>query len=230
MKTFAIHQPNYLPYLGYFYKMAQCDIFVYLDSVQYPRGQSFAARNRIKTSQGAHYLTIPVKVPKEKEGKAKYFEIEYADDKWKRKHLNTIRRNYSRALYFDEIYSLYESVIQKKQTFLENNIELIEKIASYLSISCKRIKLSELLPQFGKKTELICEIGKKLQASHYLSGTGGGKDYNDPVLMLDNGITLLYSDFKHPQYTQLYGEFVSHLSILDVLFNVGKNAINFTRR
>ena len=70
-RTVAIHQPNYLPWLGYFYKMINCDIFVYLDAVQYPRGQSFAARNRIKNPNGASYLTIPTQVPHGRKGKVR---------------------------------------------------------------------------------------------------------------------------------------------------------------
>ncbi|MBD3224736.1 MAG: hypothetical protein GF313_08400, partial [Caldithrix sp.] len=76
MKTLmAMHQANYLPWIGYFYKMMQSDVFVYLDNVQYPRGQSFAARNRIKTPNGPSYLTVPISLPKGQKGKASYREV-----------------------------------------------------------------------------------------------------------------------------------------------------------
>ncbi|NOX90296.1 MAG: WbqC family protein, partial [Calditrichaeota bacterium] len=88
-RIMAMHQPNYIPWLGYFYKIAKADIFVYLDIVQFPRGKSFAARNRIKTPNGATYLTIPVSLPKGKEGKVLYTEVRFADEQWKKKHLKS---------------------------------------------------------------------------------------------------------------------------------------------
>ena len=226
-KVFAAHQPNYIPYLCYFYKMAKCDYFVYLDNVEFSRG-SFANRNKIKTPQGQQYLTIPISTPKGKKGVVSYQEVKYASNFWKKKHLKSVSQVYARAPYFYQIYPIYESIIMKEnQSFVDKNIELIEAFASYLNIQSKRIRLSEILDEFGNKTNLICNIGEKLQASFYLSGTGGGVEYNDGDLMNRRGIKLVYSDFKHPYYPQLWGEFVSHMSIMDVLFNVGKEAQKF---
>jgi hypothetical protein len=220
-KKVAMHQPNYVPWLGYFYKMAKCDYFVYLDGVQYPRGQSFAARNRIKTTNGAAFLTIPVRSTHGHEGKVLYSEIECADSKWKDKHLKTIEFNYKRARYFPEIFSLYETQLKKTERFMDININLIEAFANYLDIKSERLKLSQILPHFGQKTQLIIDICKRLGANIYLSGEGGGRDYNDPVLLTEHNIQLEYTNFNHPEYQQLWGEFVSHLSVIDLLFNHG---------
>lgn len=219
-KTVAIHQPNYIPWLGFFHKMAGCDTFVLLDTVQFPRGQSFAARNRVKTHNGTTYLTIPVSVPGE-EGKATYREVRFAGTKWKRKHLKTVEMNYKKAPYFDEVYSLFAEPVEKQDDFTGLTVALIDRFAGYLGIESERVLLSELLDDFGEKTRLIVDICQALDADTYLSGTGGGKEYNDEQLLNDEGIKLRYDDFVHPEYPQLWGNFESHLSILDLLFNCG---------
>jgi hypothetical protein len=224
--VFSIHQPNYLPYTGYFYKIAVSDVFVILDSVQYPRGQSFSARNRIKTPQGAVYLTIPVAIPGNNEGKVSYLEVEFAETKWKEKHIKTLAANYKRAPFFNEIMDIYSETLTANDRFAELNINLIHAFLKYLKINTKIIRLSELLKEFGKKTNLIIDIGKALNAGTYLSGTGGGKEYNDEVLLSQNGITLVYSKFKHPVYPQLWGGFIPNLSIIDFLFSCGPQSGN----
>ncbi len=227
--TVAIHQANYIPWLGYFHKMAHCDYFVYLDTVQYPRGQSFSPRNRIKTPNGVTFLTIPVKHPPGKEGKALYTEIEFADARWKQKHLKTVMLSYKRAPFFEEIYPFYEQALLENNRFLELNIALIEAVAVYLGIPSKRMRLSEMLDNFGQKTDLIVDICKQLGADTYLSGVGGGKEYNDEETLNQNGIRLVYSKFEHPVYPQLWGDFVSHLSVLDALFNCGPETREFLK-
>ena len=220
MTTFAMHQPNYIPWLGYFYKMFHCDVFVYLDTVQYPQGRSFSARNRIKTPQGATYLTIPVQLP-HGHGRTLYSEVAFANDTWREKHLRSVALSYKRAPYFDEIYPLYEAPLRSQQRFVDLNIALIEAFAAYLGISSRRVRLSELPGDFGHKSKLIADIGRALEASVYLSGTGGGKVYNDTAVLHEHGIELIYSKFEYPRYTQLWNDFTADLSILDVLFNCG---------
>ena len=221
MTTVAIHQPNYIPWPGYFHKLAACDVFVYLDAVQYPRGQSFAPRNRIKTPNGVTFLTIPVSVPKGTEGKASYLEVEFADEKWQRKHLATVEQSYGRASHFDEVYPLYERGLEEGETFVDLNIGLIEAFASYLGIETRRVRLSELLPSFGQKTELIVDVCRALDADAYLSGSGGGRDYTDEALLKESGIELRYDEFESLEYPQLWGDFEPNLSVLDLLLNRG---------
>lgn len=223
-KILSIHQPNYIPWLGYFYKIARSDVFVYLDSVQYPRGQSFSARNRVKTPNGPTWLTIPVSIPDGMKGKASFLEVDFATDKWRKKHLRTIQMSYAKAPFFDEILELIEEPILHESSFVELNITLIEEICKYLNISTKRIRLTELLTEYGEKTQLIIDICKEADANIYLSGTGGGKEYNDEAFLNEHDIELIYSDFKHPEYDQLWGDFESHLSIIDLLMNHGKES------
>jgi len=217
----AMHQPNFIPWLGYFYKIYACDIFIYLDAVQYPRGQSYAARNRIKTPNGVSFLTVPVRITKGSGGKVKYTEVEFAEQNWRGKQIKTLTMNYKRAPFFPEIIPLVRAPIESATSLVELNIGLIEGIANYLKIDTKRIRLSEILTSFGQKTDLIVDICQAVGANIYLSGTGGGRDYNDEKLLARNGITLAYSDFIHPVYSQLWSEFTPGLSILDLLFNHG---------
>lgn len=224
-KTMAMHQANYIPWIGYFYKMAHCDVFVYLDDVQYPRGKSFSARNRIKTPQGAKFLTIPVTKTGGKEGKVLYRDVQFADNEWQEKHKKTLELNYKKAPYFDEVFSMYCLEIDRSTSLLELNIHLIEAIAEYLKISTQRVKLSDVLLTFGQKTDLIIDICNALEADIYLSGTGGGKVYNDEEKLSENGIKLIYNEFNHPVYPQLWEGFTPNLSILDLLFNCGRESI-----
>jgi hypothetical protein len=217
----AIHQPNYVPWPGYFHKLAACDVFVYLDAVQYPRGQSFAARNRIKTPNGVTYLTVPVSVPKGSEGKASYLEVDFADDKWRKRHLSTVEQSYARAPHFEEVFSLYAREVEAAETFVGLNIRLIDAFASYLGIDTRRVRLSELLPEFGQKTDLIVDVCRALDADAYLSGSGGGREYTDEAVLREQGIELRFDEFEYPRYEQLWGDFEPNLSVLDLLFNCG---------
>lgn len=222
MTVAAIHQPNYLPWPGYFHKLAAADVFVYLDAVQYPRGQSFAARNRIKTPNGVIYLTIPVSVPKGQEGKASYLEVEFAEERWRDKHLRTVEQSYRRAPHFEEVFELYRGGLERGQTFVDLNVGLIEAIAGYLGIETRRLRLSETLESFGEKTELIVDVCRAVGADVYLSGSGGGREYNDEELLAQHGIELRYDEYAYPEHQQLWDGFEPNLSVLDLLFNCGR--------
>ncbi len=223
MTVAAIHQPNYLPWPGYFHKLAAADVFVYLDAVQYPRGQSFAARNRIKTPNGVIYLTIPVSVPKGQEGKASYLEVEFAEERWRDKHLRTVEQSYRRAPHFDEVFELYRGELERGQTFVDLNVGLIEAITGYLGIETRRVRLSDTLESFGEKTELIVDVCRSVGADVYLSGSGGGREYNDEELLAQHGIELRYDEYAYPEHAQLWDGFEPNLSVLDLLFNCGRS-------
>lgn len=223
-ETFAMHQPNYLPGLSYFYKMLHCDVFVLLDTVQIPRGQSFANRNRVKTPNGPTFLTVPLHTPKGAKGKITYREAEMAGTKWKQKHLRTVEMNYKKAPYFDTVFPIYKDILLEDFSFNETNVALIEAFRYYLAINANLVRLSDLLNSFGQKNALIADIAGQLGATTYLSGAGGGKDYTNPEMLQQSGISVIYSDFQHPEYSQLWGDFVPQLSILDLLMNCGKES------
>jgi WbqC-like protein family len=219
--TVAIHQPNYIPWLGYFFKIAHANRFVFLDMVVYP-GRSLVNRNSIKTAHGAAWLTIPVL----KSGRSGQLigEVETDNTKgWAHRHLATIRSNYGRAPHFKEIFALlephYRAATRNSSSLADFNIGVICSIVTYLDVSTQFIRASELNVS-GQKTDLLLDICRAIGANTYLAGTGA-KSYQEDAKFEENGITPVYSPFSQESYTQLFGEFVGNLSVIDVLMNCG---------
>lgn len=219
----AIHQPNYLPWLGYFFKIAKCDRFVLLDNVQYSR-DGFVNRNKIKTPQGAAWLTVGV-LTKDRYGQL-INEVEINSSiPWSSIHEKSLFQNYSKAPYFRDYISFFQDIYHRKWERLVNlNDALINVICQILGIrSVEFIHASELNTS-GTSTELLVNICKAVGADTYLSGPSG-KEYMDEELFEKEGINLRYSDFKHPVYTQLWGDFTPNMSIIDLIFNEGERSL-----
>lgn len=217
----AIHQPNYIPWAGYFYKLLKSDIFVFLDDAQYTKN-SFINRNRIKGSQGEQWITIPIRF---KLGQA-INQVEFADSRWYVKHQKSFDTCYKKAPYYeqyrDELLHLLSS---NHRNLSELNIKVIEKVSNWLNITCEFV-LSSQLGIESKSDDRLVDIVKKVGGRVYLSGTGGAKYQNEDKFN-QNKITLKYYDFLPPVYPQIWGDFIPGLSILDLLFNCGPRAKNF---
>jgi hypothetical protein len=218
----AIHQPNFLPWLGYFYKLARVDAFVFLDSVPYSKN-SFSNRNRIKTQAGMQWLTVPV-CTSGKHGQSIEKLMTNPDENWKRKHLNALITSYGRAEHFNEVFGIlraqYGSV--EDRTYLADfNITLIRVICDYLGIAPHFYRSSELCV-LGQSTELLVNICQRLGAKYYLAGAGALK-YQEDVRFEDAGVHVTFSDFISCPYSQLWGSFVPALSVVDALMNCGKD-------
>jgi hypothetical protein len=218
--TLAIHQPNYLPWIGYFDKMRSADVFVLLDEVQYPRARSVANRNKIRTPQGELLLTVPVSKPKGSEGKAGYREVTFADEGWRAKHLRSIEQAYRRAPHFERLYPELERIVNEGGSFCGLNVALIRWMAERFGIETPTPLMSELGDDFGRSNEMIVELCRATEARVYLSGTGAGA-YNDPGRLAAEGIELRYQEFRHPVYPQQGEGFIPNLSALDLLLNCG---------
>jgi hypothetical protein len=215
-----MHQPNYLPWLGFFDKMRSADVFVLLDTVQYPRGRSVANRNRIRLGDDATLLTVPVSVPKGREGKAGYDEIGFADDRWREKHIRTVSQAYARAAHHADIAPLYERDVTEAADLLDLNLRLIDWHRDRFGIDTPTPRLSELGDDLGRKTDLIVELCRRFGCNVYLSGTGAAA-YNDQEQLESAGIELRYQRFEHPAYPQTGSGFVPNLAALDALMNCG---------
>ena len=216
----SVHQPNFIPWIGYFHKIASSDIFILLDQVQYPRGKSVANRNKIKTINGVVELVVPISKPKGNEGKINYNELTFADPEWYVKILKTIYYSYSKSPYFTEVYVWIERLFQMTN-FCEMNVRFIEELIHKLGVKTILKRQSEFnFDAQLKNNDLILSLCKVNHATVYLSGTGA-KAYNNSELYTANLIELTYTDFTHPTYPQQFGPFESHLSMLDVLFNLG---------
>jgi WbqC-like protein family len=225
MKTVAIHQPNYLPWLGYFYKIHSSNVFVILDSVDYQSGNSSSITNRtrIKSANGELLMTVPVVKPKQTK-RIDTIAIDNRQD-WQRKHLNSLRTAYGKSRYFDEVYVLIEAALTRGYEHIADlNTHLIESVCGYLHIETPMLRSSRMgLTDDAEKNQRIIEICKRVEASSYLSGNGARK-YNNDELFKERGIELKYSQFLPPSYPQLHGKFVSDLSVVDCLFNCGGEA------
>ena len=217
-------QPTYLPWMGYFDLMDKSDVFVFLDDVQFEK-QSWQQRNKIKTPNGEMLLTIPVK----QKLNQKIVDVEIdIKEKWEIKHNKSIRYNYNKAQFFDKYYSFFEEIYSEKWYRLaEFNINIIKWIMHQLKIETKLLRSSELNIS-GKKTSLIIDICKRLNADTYLSPMGA-KLYIEKELFNKAGIKLEYQQFEHPSYKQLYGKFIPYLSVIDLLFNEGANSLTIIR-
>lgn len=220
----AIHQPNYLPWLGYFYKVANCDTFVLLDNVQYVKN-GFMNRNMIKTPQGAIWLTVGV-LTKDRFGQLiKEVEINNAM-LFASSHEKSIYRNYSKAPYFKKYKTLFEDIYHRKwERLVDLNEALIKALCQILCITGVKFVRASELNTTGHSTELLIEICKAVSADTYLAGPSG-KKYMDEGLFEREGIGLRYSDFEHPTYRQLWGDFIPNMSIIDLIFNEGERSLD----
>tara|TARA_B100000900_G_C20601050_1_gene725609 strand:- start:333 stop:1073 length:741 start_codon:yes stop_codon:yes gene_type:complete len=222
----SVNQPTFLPWIGQFALIDQVDVFVFYDDVQLVK-QSWDVRNRIKTQQGPIWLTLPIKHNKNfKELKFNVTEINN-DLNWKKKHFKTLQNSYRKSKNYFEVIDWFENVIFNNFNFVsEMNIYLIKQICSKIGIETKFINSSDLKSSEGKKDIRLVKICKELNVKAYLSPIGSSAyiELNSPGgEFTKNDIKLNYQNYKHPIYSQLYGDFISHMSIVDLLFNVGFN-------
>jgi hypothetical protein len=217
----SVHQPQYIPWLGYFEKIARSDMFVFLDNVQY-KEREFQNRNRIRTDKGWMWLTVPVITSEG--GRIRMSDVQIDNTMpWQRKHLGSIKTSYASAPYFNEYYPFFEETLKKQWLKLSDlNVHIVRFIMEKLAITTPTVFESEL-DVLTAKTERIIDICKKSNADTYLSGVGA-KDYLDESLFPANKITLYYQHFDHPEYKQCFEPFMPYMSAIDLLFNHGKNS------
>lgn len=225
-RIIAIHQPQYLPWLGYFDKIDRCNIFIFLDNVQFKKNE-WQNRNRIKTTKGWQWLTLPVihKFPQ------KIFEVEINNTvQWGKKHLNSLITNYSRAPYFKKYIEFFEQTYARNWEYLVDiNIHIIEYLAKAMGISNKKFfRASEFKPCEGKCERLV-DLCKLAGGNIYLSGKEGAK-YMDLDNFEKENIQVMFQNYTHPQYLQLFGSFEPFLSVIDLLFNCGPDSLSILRK
>ena len=218
LKTISIHQPNYIPWLGYFYKIDQSDVFVFLDDAQFSN-EGMQNYHYIKTPQGSYRLKIPVN---SKFG-ANINEIKTRDELgWKKKHLRTIEMNYKKARHFEEVFSDYSSLLLNNYNDLSHlDISIIRHICKKFGMSTDFINSSQMELN-TKREEKVLDICSSLNSNIYYSGTGA-KAYQNEENFNKRGIELRYSVFKPFEYSQLWGDFQSNVSVIDYLMNCGYN-------
>ena len=215
-KIIAIHQPNYIPWLGYFYKIHQSDKFVFLDDAQFSN-QGMHNYHYIKTPQGSFRLKIPVDV---KFGSL-IKDVRTKDElNWKDKHMKTFEMNYKKSKFYEEVSSDLSQLISDNYANLADmNSHIIKFISKKLGIDTEFISSSELNLNSGRE-EKILDICNDLNGTTYYSGTGA-KAYQSEDAFQKRGVELRYSVYTPFVYPQLWGEFQSNITIIDYLMNCG---------
>lgn len=219
-KTVVIHQPDFLPYLGFFHRFLHANFWVILDDAQFVQhsSRSWHNRDKIKTPQGEKWITLSVQ--KCRIG-TPIKEVRLSQEvKWREDHINLIKTNYKNAGYFNEIFPYLEELyLFEYDKMIDFNLKSIEMLMKLFDIEIPCIK-SSTLEASGKKGDLLIDILKKVSGTTYLSGVGA-RAYTDEKLFKNAGIRLIWQDFKHPTYPQLHGDFIPYLSSIDLLLNCG---------
>lgn len=218
----SANQPYFFPYPGFFYKAYLSDIFVILDGVQFPRGTTWITRNRFKNNQGTLWMTVPVK--KKGLGLQKINDVRIChDDRWGKKHAQSIKSAYSKAPYYEEHMPFVEKLyLSRFERLIDLNLEIIRYLIKYLQIHTPMILLSDLGIE-AKGSRLVAEICKTLGASTFLTQSSATK-YLDEELFKEKGIFLKTFKPRPLIYPQLWGDFIPSLSTLDLIFNCGPKA------
>jgi len=213
------HQPNYLPWLGFFDKMLQCDVFIVEDCVQFEK-HGFTNRNKIKTFQGAKWLTVPVEHAGRLLPINEIVIANKAELDWAKQHWLTLKHNYSRAPFWEKFSDFFEQTYNRKwMRLIDLNMHLIKGLMKFFSIN-KPLVMASSLDVSGQKSELVLAQCKALGATTLLSGVGA-RDYLNLQRFEEEGIKVVFQDFRCPVYPQLAGEFVPNLSAVDYLFWTG---------
>ena len=215
----TIHQPTYLPYIGFFNKILQSECYVVYDTAQYIK-RAFNNRNKIKISGGdSIWLTIPLKKTSYEPFKDIFIDNSKA---WCTAHWKSLVLNYSRAKYFSETAHFFEDIYSKKYySLVVINFEIIRTILNLFEYKGTIVFSSSLgIENDVKATDALIAILKKIGAQMYLSGPSG-KKYMDENKFKEAKIGIIYQEFRHPTYNQLWGDFKKHMSTLDLLFNEG---------
>jgi len=220
----GVLQPGYLPWLGFFDQVARSEVFVLLDDVQYTVND-WRNRNRVKTKDGIRWLTVPVLRRGHLDMLISEARIK-SSEPWQRKHWGTIEHGYSRAGFFgdhaDELRGFYE---REWKYLADLDHELIYWLSEKLGIRTKFLVSSkDLKIKTEDKNERLFILCEKIGVDTLYVGAAGA-NYMDPEVYARRGITVIFQDYRHPVYAQLFGEFIPFLSVLDLLLNEGPRSL-----
>lgn len=224
VKFSAIHQPDFLPWLGFFHKMSKSDKFIIFDTVPISTGKSWSSRVQILLNGKIYWLSIPIKRAGKAGQRICEVEIDNPRSNWER-IFKTLYLAYHKCPHFPEVFDfLKEAVNPTSLNLAEVCFSIISKTAIKLNLKPQILCTSEnerLLHSTQIKTELIVEVCKEYGIRHYLSGRGC-LDFLKPELFRNAGIEIVFQSFSEPQYSQLSSrQFVKGLSAFDALFNIG---------
>ena len=227
-QTAVIIQPTYLPWLGYFDLIDQSTVFVFLDNVQFQK-RSWQQRNQIRTPKGLEWLTIPVSVKGRYHQLIREVEIMQSSS-FPHDHIRAIELNYRRAPYFNNYFPKLREILSEEETLLHKlNIRLIHWLASEIGIEAK-FELSSQFPAQGRRSELLVDVCKAVDAHRYFSPIGSATYLSEErEVFRRNSIEVLFHNYDHPEYQQAFEPFIPYASAIDLLFNEGSNSLDVIR-
>ncbi len=223
----AIMQPTYLPWIGYFDLMAQSEVFVLMDDVQFVK-KSWQNRNRIKSQSGDLMLTVPIVTAGRRYQSIAETEID-AKQPWAAKHYRSIELSYAKAPYAGEYLPVLEGIYRRPwKMLLELNTALIDFLRQAIGIMpC--VRLASTISCRQERNEHNIDLCRAC-GGDLLYDAGGAADVIDAAVLEKEGIRVVFQTYEHPQYRQLHGPFLSHLSALDLLMNEGPRSLEILRQ
>jgi len=220
----AIHQPQYMPWLGYFDKLDSADVFLFLDTVQFKKHE-WQNRNRIRTKDGWQWLTVPIidRFPE----RIDQVEINGRTD-WQRKHSQALRLHYGKAPFWHPVGPELLTLLEQTWSRLsELNVAVTNLLCRQLGIGTRCVLASSLSAR-EEPTDRLIDLCRAVGGTEYLAGQGG-PNYMDVTRFTQAGIVVRIQQYTHPEYSQRYHPFVSHLAVVDLLFNCGGNSLEMLR-
>jgi hypothetical protein len=225
-KIVSIHQPNFFPWLGFFDKIYQSDVFIFLDDVQFPKkGGTWTNRVKLSVSGDGRWVTSVIN--RNYHGMRSILEMEFqAGNPWREKMIKTIEQNYSKLPYFDSSIEIFEELINNPiNNIAEYNIHAIKVILKELDLCSTELFRSSEIDHIGESNELLCSLTKAVKGNVYMCG-GGAEGYQDEQIFKNQEVILKYQNFEHPFYIQKGKEtFIAGLSIIDAVMNCGWNGV-----
>ncbi len=223
----VILQPSYIPWRGFFDQIYRADVFVFYDDVQYDK-RGWRNRNQIKTPLGKQWLTIPVHSRGAQTEHIPINQIRISwDSPWNEDHRNLLQVSYSKSPFYQKYAYVMQDFYQRHDELLADfTIDLTVALAQQLGIQNTRFLRASSLQTVGSKTDRLISVLEAIGADHYISGPSA-QDYIEPEKFAQAGIRLEYMGYNYPEYPQLYPPFDPQLSILDLLFMTGPDALRY---
>ena len=221
----AVHQPQYLPWLGYFHKIDSADRFVLLDNVQFKKNE-WQNRNKIKTAQGWQWLTVPVryKFPQ------RINEVEINNTvKWQHKQRQAVLSNYRKASHYNYLEEFFQELFSRSWDMISQlNIHVVKRLSDILGIKTPLFVASDLDDFPEDPDERLIALTRHFNGNTYLAGSGG-REYMDLEKFKKNGIEVIFQNYKHPVYDQIFADFESYMSVIDLILNHGDRSLGILR-
>lgn len=215
MPTLCIHQPDFAPWLGFFDRLVDADLYVVFDDAQFLR-RGWHHRDKILGPQGSQWLTVPVLKKGRYEQEIREVMIDDSSD-WRRKHLKTLASVYGRRPGFDQVHQALQEIYHRRHTrLIDLNMDIIRWLLEVFNIPVE-IRFASELKLKSRSTERLVDICRAYDATTYLTGTGA-RDYLDAHAFTQHNISVDWQEFHHPEWNQGRSSFLSGLSALDTLY------------